>query len=396
MSHSEHGASIAERWMNCPGSVAFVRSFEKTSTPYSREGTVAHGVAAMALRADVSAFTFVGRTFMADGFEIEVTDDMAAAIQEYLDHVNERVEAAGPNARQLIEQSFSLHPLAPPAPMWGTTDHALWTPETRTLEITDYKHGAGVAVDAHENEQLTYYALGAIVALNQRPETITLTIVQPRAFHRDGPIRTHTLTWDELVAFKRNLFAAADRSLQPDAPLVPGEWCRFCPGRAHCPAQKSVAVAVAQAEFTADLTLKAPDRLTEEEVLQVMSVAGTIEAWLRSVRQHVQQKLEMGEEVPGWKLVPKRATRRWANEDTVVEWAAQQSVEPFKRVLLSPAQLEAEIKLVYPPRQRPKLPDDLVVATSSGSTLAPATDDRPAIMSARHEFTALPQGDATE
>jgi Protein of unknown function (DUF2800) len=59
------------------------------------------------------------------------------------------------------------------------------------------------------------------------------------------------LTALELLAWGRELLAAAHRALAPEAPVVPGPWCRFCPARRTCPSRHEQALVAAQDEFTA-------------------------------------------------------------------------------------------------------------------------------------------------
>jgi hypothetical protein len=91
-------------------------------------------------------------------------------------------------------------------------------------------------------------------------------------------------------------------------------------------------------------------------------------------------------------LVPKRATRKWADETAAQLWAKAHGVEPWETKLKSPAQIEAGVKAVFPAKGRPQLPEELIDKSSSGYTLAPEADPRPAasFRSAQDEFTALP------
>ena len=86
--------------------------------------------------------------------------------------------------------------------------------------------------------------------------------------------------------------------------------------------------------------------------------------------------LESGTKVPGWKLVNKRATRQWANDDKAVAFMSAAGVEAWADPKpLSPAQAEKALK-----KAKIELPADLIVAVSSGSTLAPESDSRPEVL----------------
>jgi hypothetical protein len=406
VAHARLGASKAERWMNCPGSIRLSRDMPDSKSSFAQEGTAAHSLAARALLKGLDADVWLDT-------EIEgvlVTDEMCDAVQVYLDHVRERrVELAalgGTTQDIMVEQRFDLSPLNPPGEMFGTADCVLVGGNGIFIECDDYKHGVGVVVDAEENEQLMYYCLGALVELRGRitvkPEGFRVTIVQPRAFHPDGIIRSYEFGYDELLAFKKRLFAAAIETGKPDAPLAVGSWCRFCPALPVCPAQEAHAVELAQAEFSA---LPAelpppPERLSEEQILTVLNKGSIVIDWIREVYGYAQTLLEAGEPVPGWKLVPRRATRKWKDPVKATVWCEEHVDEPYQDPKLkSPAQIEKELKAGLPRGKKKQAAVMLeesghVTKESSGNTIAPTADARPAVSgeTAEDEFTALPEG----
>lgn len=389
--HAILGASGSKRWMTCPGSVALSEGLPDRTTFAATEGTAAHELGELALRANEDAASFIGSRIDVEGTEVEVTEEMAEAVQLYIDTVKAatfRPKPGNPHiavvGQLFLERQFSLEALNPPAPMFGTSDAIIWHEGEGHLHVLDYKHGRGVVVDAIGNPQLAYYALGAVLALEVVPQTITMTIVQPRASHRDGPVRSWTITFEELKAFKHQLFAAAELTQQPNAPIVPGDHCRFCRASPVCPAQKDRATALAQSEFEA-FAPPAPATLSLDELVTVLNAADAFNEWLRSVESHALTLLEQGQEVPGWKLVEKRATRKWADEAAICQFLDEHMVarsEAYIEKLKSPAQLEALLK-----KQKIKLPEDLVVKQSSGLKMARDTDPRPAqLPSAQTDF----------
>jgi len=377
-SHANLGASKSERWMNCPGSVAAEAGLPDVSSPYALEGTAAHALAERALHKGLDADVWLETEIHG----VTVTEEMANAVQVFLDHVRTLVQYE--DDKLLIEHEFDLSELNPPGPMYGTGDAVVWSPRRRTLYVCDYKHGRGVAVDATENSQLGYYALGAVISLKKRPDVVVMTIVQPRAFHPSGIVRSTEMSFGDLVSFKRDLWKAAEATLAPDAPKVVGDWCRFCKAMATCPAQRAHALTVVEAEFDLEPppALPAPELLDEGAIQRVLAGAGLVRDWLSSIERHVTGILEAGGSFPGYKLVPKRATRKWADgvtEETLHEALGLKSDDLYVRKLVSPAQAEGKIKELYPAGVRPPLPEGLVVKESSGYNLAPEQDPRPAV-----------------
>lgn len=391
--HSELGASIAKRWLECPGSVRLARGVPPApNSIYAAEGTLAHTIAERSLTKEADPDMWVGMKYTIDGFELEVTDDMADVVRVFVDYCREQVRGlSAPGAKWWVERRFNLASLNPPAPMFGTSDFVAWIPHARELVVVDLKYGQGVVVEAEGNPQLRYYALGALLSLPEiRPDIITMTIVQPRAGHPDGIIRSETITYDELIGFAGELLDAARATMAPDAPLNPGGHCRFCPAAGICPAQRDHATSLAQIEFDAVPAMqpRAPETLSNDELVKVLGFAGVVEDWLAAVRAQVQAKLERGEDVPGLKLVEKRANRKWKDEDETEQWLKAEGyaqADFTTQKLKSPAQVE---KLVG----KKNFPSDLTVKLSSGYNVVPADDPRPGVvLTAGHEFLALPE-----
>ena len=101
-----------------------------------------------------------------------------------------------------------------------------------------------------------------------------------------------------------------------------------------------------------------------------------VESFIKDLQQLAHGLMEEGKTVPGWKLVNKRATRQWTDEDKAYDWLEANGVYPLQEPkVISPAAAEKALK-----KAKIALPDDLVVAVSSGSTIAPESDPRPAVV----------------
>lgn len=379
--HSVLGASSAYRWMSCPGSVDLSKNIPRKETEYSKEGTAAHALGEIAFAVDLHPSNWMGEKI--EG--ITATEDMVQAVAVYVDFL-QGLKRDGYDLR--IESRFDLSKLNPPAPMFGTSDAVGYHRGERRLVVGDYKHGAGVPVEVTDNPQLKYYALGALLSFDSTHpvDEIEMVIIQPRAPHKDGPVRRWSCSLTELLDFSSELLEAAHKAVSPNADLNPGKHCRFCPAQPMCPALHSEAKAIAKTEFDAQPLLD-PRLLSADELGYILERADLIEDWVRSIRQHVQSELETGKHVPGWKLVPKRATRVWTSEADVVKWAKSQKLESdeiYEHKLKSPAALEKVVG-------KKNLPKELFASVSSGYSLAPASDPRPAVTNvASDEFSAIP------
>lgn len=373
--HAELSASSAERWMYCAGSVALSRDVPRVSSRFAAEGTAAHQLAAICLLDGDDPRDYLGMEAEVEGFTVELDEELVAAVEEYVAYIHS-TEKAGDEGT--MEQSFTealrkLHPK-----FGGSTDYVRWRASERLLEIVDYKHGAGVPVEVDDNKQLKYYALGALLSNpGWTAETVKITIVQPRCDHEHGRIRSYIFPAVELVDFAADLVDAAKRTEEFGADLRPSlKACRFCPANAanKCPAiQKETHDLVA-----ASFDMLEPEKYSLQQIAEFLEKAPLVEARISALREFAYQRACAGEKIPGFKLVDKRAIRRWRDEEAARKQFAGVPGAMKEPELRSPAQLE---KLVG--KKRFAHYADLVEKQSSGHTLVPESDNRPSVATAQ-------------
>jgi hypothetical protein len=398
--HSTLGASIAERWMACPGSVALSASVPPLpSTAFADEGTAAHELCERALREHWDCADYVGQRF--GPAETLVDEWLAADAQVFVDYVRQVCADAGAGHTLWLEKRFDLADLRPPAPMYGTGDAVVYDPAAQRLHIIDLKFGRGVAVEARGNKQLRYYGLGATMAVQAESpalaiDSVRITIVQPRMNHPEGPVRSEDLSYADLLGFADDLLAAAWATQASDAPLAAGKHCRFCPAGGVCPEQFRAAQDAAAVEF-ADLPAvqpPAPATLPDDLFFEVLEKVPILEAWIRAVHAERDARLARGETVPGWKVVAKRATRKWTDPEAVAQRLLLDGYDADE--LYAPRELKsvAQMEKVATKQWVAANLADLIDQTSSGTSVVRETDPRPAVaVSAGDEFLAIPAGE---
>ena len=351
------------RWSACPGSVRLCEGIESKSSSYAQEGTLAHDVAAKALQSGKYAAQLCADV------------EMAEAVQVYVSYVWEHCTTGYSNDRLWIEHRFDLSFVHPG--LFGTADAVIWKADEQLLIVVDYKHGAGIHVKVEGNPQGLYYALGALLTMNLPAKRVRIVVVQPRCGAEGEKIRSWEIDAVDLLDFQADLIAYARATESPDAPLVPGEHCRFCPAAATCPALASRAQSVARLEFKQSLPYD------PAQLKLALDSREAVKAWLKAVDEFAYAEAEAGRTPPGYKLVAKRANRKWRSEGEAIEYLQDVlGVKPevmFERSLKSPAQLEKVVEA--------KMFADHVVKESSGHTLVPEDDKRPAVkVSAAAEF----------
>lgn len=386
--HSTVGASSMYRWSACPGSVRLSEGIVSKSSVYADEGSDAHALGAYCLTEGEMACQWAGIPMNFDGRKFTPTNEMAEAVQVYLDTVRAFV-ASDKKAVLKVEQRFDLSEVYPGC--FGTSDATIWLPKTQTLVVIDYKHGAGIPVPVVKgdvvNPQLQYYGLGALLASNYPAKRVRLVIVQPRC--GDGLPSEYEMDAVDLIDFRADLKRFAEATSKPDAPLVPGDHCRFCPAAAMCPALVQKAQDMARLEFGLGVPYE-PAKLK----LALDSIPA-LEAQIKALREFAYSEAEAGRLPPevGYKLVAKRATTKIRDQGEAIEFLQKEGFtdeEIFEpRTLKGITELEKleglKPKTVKKVKQRPLAP--YLISQSSGHVLAPESDKRPAVkLDAKSEF----------
>lgn len=381
--HSSLGGSGAHRWLVCTAAPGACADIPSKTTEYAAEGNAAHAIGAKCLIEDLVAAQFIGTTVTTETGDIEVTEEMAEAIQIYLDTVRE-IKATLKGSIMLVEHRFDITKAilgTEDVPEWqrmfGTVDCAIIQPFGKVV-VVDYKHGVGIKVDAEENEQTMYYGVGALTHPKAvGAEEVELVIVQPRSF--GPPVKRWDTTPERLLQDFTTLARQKAEESRTSPRFVVGSHCRMCPAGdcGSCQALRKQAAEVALVQIDpAEQSLPsllAPCFLTGEQVARVLQFAEILGPWLKAVKEHAKDRVRAGTGVPGWKLVEGRASRKWADEKLVVDTLPPDVI--YERTMRSPAQVEKELKArKLDPKQIAPL-----TSTSRGVSLVPSDDPRPAL-----------------
>ena len=355
--HSLTGASGAHRWMRCPGSVALAKRFrfERRDSKESAEGTAAHEALATVLRnPEMEPWELAGMTFG----EFTVDDDMLDAVKTGVDVCRSLIT---PAVQVLLETNISHRAIEG---FRGTVDFGTVTDSL--LNVVDYKHGAGVVVECERNPQMMYYAYG-ILLKHPSVKHVTLRIVQPRAYHDDGPVRRWKTTAKEIHTWAETELIPAMERTRREVSFDAGPHCRFCPAKLVCPMLRSL--------FEAACTTDARDipQMDSATLGECYRLTAPVRMICKAIDDEVTHRLHQGETVPGTKLVKRRADRTWKDGafDFFLTKIGSDACEPVK--LKSPAQMEkvnSEAK---------KLVKAWAYTPDAGYTVADADDKRAAI-----------------
>ena len=362
------GGSTAKRVMHCPGSVALSATVPpRPSSKYADEGTLLHDIISRVLEHSQPPAFYLGTEYEGIVLTEDLIDRKLAPALAALDEIDPTHDMVF-----MAEAKVGFGDLIPG--VFGSTD-LLGNLGGRAI-VLDWKFGDGVMVSPEENEQLMFYAAAAM----RTPETawafidateVELIIVQPPYMRR------WTTTVERLRQFEYDLTVAVERAQAPDAALKMGDHCRWCPAKAVCPLMTGAVDRALKTQVTS---------LDAGSIGAYLDQADLVEQWLADLRGLAHAMIETGTSVPGWKLVPKRATRQWVDENVAhksLQEAGLAEDELYVSKLVSPAQAEKALK-----KTKQVLPDGLTVAVSSGNTLAPESDPRYSALQIGQQITA--------
>lgn len=236
--HAKYSPSSSHRWLECPGSIQLS---EKCPTPpdspQAKEGTDAHKCLEILINNGIEKQLSTER-FLQQKYPLQMVMDVASVARTIWKMTPKNAELEAESKANLFHINKEMH---------GTSDataHVLFD----WLSITDFKYGK-MPVEVFENSQLMAYAIGKAHELHYNFEGIKCIVVQPRAGHDDGPVRTWETTIDVLFEWEER-FKEGIKATQAKRPTFKaGEHCFFCPAKSICKTYTPEAVQSIRSRF---------------------------------------------------------------------------------------------------------------------------------------------------
>jgi hypothetical protein len=354
------GGSTAKRVINCPGSVALVQKMPpKPSSEHADRGTLLHNTMEEILTSGEAPESYIGARYKDQILTQELIDEKITPALEALDAID-----PAQTMEYEVETRVGFGDLLPG--VFGSTD-LIGRIDDRAI-VLDWKFGDGVMVEVEENPQLMFYAAAAMRTKEAQwafdgATEIEMVIVQP------PEVRRWVTTPARIAKFEKELVVAVKTALKADAPIAVGDHCRWCAAKPICPKMTGAVERALKVQIEA---------LPAQQISTYLKNADMLEAWIKDLRALALQMLESGAKLPEYKLVAKRAIRSWSDEEkakvALFAYGLTES-EVMETTVVSPAKAEKALK-----KRKIGLPEDLVVAISSGNTLASADDPRPEVM----------------
>ena len=294
---------------------------ETEESDESREGTASHELAATMVESASRARTdwpthAVGQAASNGVVWSQESYDGAEMYADDIYDVMTSTSVFTPKIEQRVGISCT-HPES-----WGTPDCWLFDVKTWTLYVWDYKFGHR-PVEVRDNWQMTEYVAGILAIIEAEYDlgdnyiNVVMTIVQPRAPHRDGPIRRWTIRAHELRGAFDRLVGVEAAALGADPDTCTGAECRDCTARHACDTLQSAGGSVMEFVGKPIPVNLDVDALGTELVL-LNKASELLKARLSGLTAQAEGLITRGENVPGFAMAQGYGRQKWSEDSASV------------------------------------------------------------------------------
>lgn len=358
--HLTYGGSTAARTLGCPGWVEKSKGIAKPPVGQAAiDGSMHHAIQEMCQKGGSKPEDHLGYVYKegrhSRAFTIEdlyLSEDAFATTEALLDRLDIDEMLVEPFV-QLVEGEVG-----------GSIDLLGLSHDRKTALVLDYKFGRK-AVSPENSAQLSLYTLSAMADkltsdMFDTVDTFIFAVIQPQAKETEA---LWACNLGDLRAFEQQLSAA----LESDR-VTPGAHCNWCPASPYCDVKR-------QAIHEATLL----DTQSHNELSSAAGMIEQVETWLASAKEEVFMQLSRGVKIDGWKVVDKRATRKWIDEAQAEK--AMRRAGMLIRDIRVKNLITAAVASKMVASHKIKLDlTPFIIKTSSGTTLAPDSDPRDAVV----------------
>lgn len=302
---------------------------DDTESDEAREGTLAHSIATGLLAYKLHGHPCDVPQVLTQVDGVEVTHDMLDGARMFAEYVSSVANRAAIIERPVTVASVHEY-------CFGTPDVVWYDPATNTVHVFDFKYGWGV-VDAEDNYQCLLYALGAVETWGYPMDaSVKVHIIQPRAMHYNGPIRT----WSPLHTLEQycaDFAAAADAALSGNALVRSGQHCRYCTARHVCGAALDAGLTIYES-----LSIALPVEATVDQIAGRWSALSNAEKRLKKLKEAYEVQLtsllQSGQRSRTHRIVSVPGRAEWVDKGTALMVAEAAGYDLRKQDLITPTQ----------------------------------------------------------
>ena len=368
--HAILSASARHRWLSCPPSARLCADKEDTASEYVLQGTDAHTLCEYKLKKEIGMKT--RNPIKSLSYYDEEMEQCAEEYATFCSSVVEEVKQTCKDPVVRIEQKLDFSQYVPEE--FGTGDCVIIG--DGTLHVIDYKHGKGVEVLADNNPQMMCYVLGALNLFDgiYDIDKVSMTIFQPR---REN-VSTFEMKKEDLYSWAETVLApTAKLAFDGEGEFKAGSHCQFCKVKAICRKRMEYNMEMAKYDF------EMPATLEEAEIAVILTKADERVAWAMDVKEYALQQAVSGTHYDGFKVVEGRSNRKYTDEDAVAEVVKNAGKDPYEKKLLGITAMTS----VLDKKKFEELLGAYVYKPQGKLTLVPESDKRPAINTAKEDFS---------
>jgi len=366
MRHFAIGGSTAQRTLNCPSwrvMASTLPSGNGKGNEFADRGTLLHNcIEKLILDPDLDIQSLIGASYNDITLDYDMLNE---ALQPALTAYDNFANAVG------IQTDFIEATLEVDDEMGGTADILFITEDA--IGIIDHKFGSMI-VSPEENSQALFYLMCArddpkwTKLFTPERKRIIVGINQPKQDDSEC-LTTWETTIERLNEFTEQFYDALDAE-DGDNPQA-GSHCQYCPAVAICPARTGAARKALMID---------PNSNDAAELAKAMAMVADVESWCKAVKKTSHEQAELGMTIKGFKLVAKRATRKWIDDSDVMA-----KIRKMKKIKIGEV-TDVKVKTVPQLEKYCKKEgvdfaqfDAYYSKVSSGTTLTSDTDKRPAV-----------------
>ncbi len=367
--HSLIGGSSLKRAMECPPSVRLTEDFVDEDSIYAKEGSSAHLLLEKKIK-ERYGIPFDEDTSNLEFYSEEMEDCTDVALN-YVSEIYERLKAEGKHPFIASEVLVDFSDVVPEG--FGSSDIVI--AYDGGIYVLDYKHGRGVEVSCEHNPQLMIYAYGSLLMFESLYDIldINMVIIQPRL----NNISEWSCKKDELVDWANNeVKPKTTLAYEGKGEFKCGSWCQFCKARHEC-RHRAEQMLKLEGYVTKD-----PALLTTEEIAEILGKIDDLVSWGNDIKDFALTEALKGVNIPGYKLVEGRSTRKYTSEEDVIKAVEGAGLDPFEKKLLSITELTKRIGKA----RFIELVDKFVYKPAGKPTLVVESDKRPVLNLAKLDF----------
>ncbi len=371
--HAKLSASSAEKWLNCPGSVALEKLFPQQDTEFTKEGNIAHKLAEIKIKRAFSQIS--NEKYYQQRNDMEINDDMEKYTDEYVDFVTEKYRKALVYSSPFLELEKKLDFSKWVKDGFGTADVVIVY--NGHIEMIDLKYGQGVKVNAENNYQLMLYALGALEEYDYLYDikSVTMTIFQPR---KDN-ISTFQMSSKELYQWGESIKPISETAYHETGKCTSGDHC----SKGFCRAIPVCRVLSKDLEGIEE-SLKNPNCLTNAEIAEILQKVDLLAKRAKSIKEYALKQALKGEIFPGYKVVEGRKSRSFDLSEQQIQYLLLQHGYTDDVIYKKSIRTVADYEKVIGENFEEIFGSHILVTRNP--ILAPIEDKRPIFNSAENDF----------